>query len=154
MHFQSGVLVLHSPPAPPQTRLLAFKVRHSGGLSSSAGILDWGTQCVAWTPHSWGKTYAIVITLLYVVHLPWCVSWLYCIVNLSTPHLWFFLHVYSCRTFFLLIFILIDLIDSCFVNCYNTGVPSSWEEVSSVSSYSVILTTPLSYYTSSIQYLI
>ena len=88
---------------------LAFKDRHSRASSSHAGPLNWGAHCGAQTPHSSGRTSAIVIILPCVVHPPGDVG-LDCT---AAPHLisgllWLFLYIFSSGKSFLLVFRLLS----------------------------------------------
>ena len=66
--FKSKVCFLQ-PSGSHTEAPLAFKAKCFRGSPSCCRAPRLGSQCAAWTPHSWGRTFAIVVVLSFVSRL-------------------------------------------------------------------------------------
>lgn len=102
--FKNGIFDSCKPSALPCTQaLLAFKAKYSGGLSSRCRIPNLEAWCKPQTPHSLGRTSAIVIVLPFMVHL-WGIVLTVLHLHLSYPSLVDPSLYIFCRKSFLLVF--------------------------------------------------
>ena len=69
MYFLRAKSVSYSLLALHTQAPLAFKAKCFRGSSSCCRTPRLGSQCGAWTPHSWGRTFAVVVVLSFVSHL-------------------------------------------------------------------------------------
>lgn len=86
--------------------LLAFKARCSESSSSWCKTPGWASYCGTWSPHSLGRTSAVVITLLFWGHLPRDVDLICTASPLSYPFCRGSFLIASCAESLLLIFCL------------------------------------------------
>ena len=70
----------------------------------NARLLGWEAQCGSWTPHSFERTFAIVIILSFVGCLLRCVMTFLCLYLSYLSQFSFFFSVVSCGKYFLLVF--------------------------------------------------
>ena len=68
VRFKSGVSVTYSPPLLNISPTGFQRQIFSGAFLPGAGLLGWGVQCGAQTPHSLGKTF-MVISIPLMGHL-------------------------------------------------------------------------------------
>lgn len=100
--FKRRVSVSYSPPSLPCTSIPAFKAGVLGACPHGAGPPGCRVWCGAWTPHSLGRTSAIVIILWFVGCLPRvvCLDSVCVLLHLLPVLLWFLLSIFSHGNFF------------------------------------------------------
>ena len=116
--------------------MLAPKPNVLGALLPSAGPPGKGVQCGTWTTCSLGRNSAIVIIPPLVsldMNLDYTLS-----LTLLPISLWFLLYIFSCRRSFLLVLWSFSWVVSLQIVVI---LVCPWEEVSSESSYFIILAT-------------